>query len=626
MRNAIFGLLMCIGNTLLGQVIVDRNMEWELMHVFDPKSVSNNWIVPMDKDMREMPKPSGLNDKLTKKLDHQRMLRMQKGLVRHANVGNTRSAEAFTPEQTLGIDNLTGSGTPNDNHVAVGNNGMVVAVLNTVVRMYDSVGNRLLPATVVLDNFATKNAGTNVDTIPAMNRTYDPRVIYCPDEDRFILFFMHGTSDTTSFIVVGFSSSNNPTDPWYVYKVPGSPTMDKAWSDYPIVSQTSEDVFFTVNLLLNGTSWEEGFTEAVIWQLNKSDGFAGRKIGSNLFRNIKFEGVSIWSICPIQNGPHPGGTDNYFMSVRPYSERNDTVFLHRITNTQRSGKAEYELQVLRSDKPYGYPPSALQRDTSFKLRTNDVRVLSGLRVGNQIQYLQNCINFNTFQAHVAHSTIYNLGTSAFVRSKMITDDSLDFGYPAIAGVGKTDADPSSIITMVYTGPYHYAGTGVIFSDRYGEYSNFQKVKTGTSLINYSFIPKNEQRWGDYEGIQRKYNEPDVFYLIGSYGGNGNRMMSWVSKVKVTDGVWQTPVEVIKVFPVPAQLYMDLEWQTTEEGEYTFDMFGMDGKKAGESVKLQVKAGTHLYRLNTENFAPGVYVMHVNNSDKKRIFTQTIEIN
>ncbi len=65
--------------------------------------------------------------------------------------------------------------------------------------------------------------------------------------------------------------------------IPGKPINDTVWSDYPIVSQTKEDLFFTVNLLANGSSWEEGFREAVIWQIRKSDGYSGDSLHKNFF-------------------------------------------------------------------------------------------------------------------------------------------------------------------------------------------------------------------------------------------------------------------------------------------------------------------------------------------------------
>jgi len=465
--------------------------------------------------------------------------------------------------------------------------------------------------------------------------------MYDPYKDRYIVVFMHGTTNKNSFIIVGFSTTNDPAKPWNVYKIPGTPIQDTVWSDYPIVSQTKEDMFFTVNLLHNGSSWEEGFVEAVIWQLNKEDGFKGDTMHKNFFHNIKYNGVSIWSICAIQNGPMPDGVDNYFMSVRPYTKENDTIFVHRITNTQRSGQANYELGVLKSPLKYGFPSSALQPDTAFRLRTNDARVLSGVRIGTQIHYFQNCLNFKTMQAHIMHGSIYNLTLTngatrmglfiwneggAVTKAHLFSNDSLDFGYPAVAAAGEAPSsqlsaqDPSMIVTSVYSGAKHFPGTGAFFINRYGEYSDYQILKKGQSIINYTFIKPKEQRWGDYEGIQAKFNEKGIYYLVGSWG-KGNNMNAYVARVKIKDTVANNPISTMRVFPVPTTENLNIEFQVNTEATINGQVFNLNGQSVGiesglsenngatedrSRFTLTIEPGTHRYALHTHGLAKGVY--------------------
>ena len=177
------------------------------------------------------------------------MMHMQRSVNRHGNFTSSPTNKSeIKPSVTKGFSNLTGGGAPNDNHVAVGNDGKVIAVLNTVIRVYDSSGKQI--QVWGLNNFTSGPGGNiNIDTFSTLTRTYDPRVLYCPDEDRYIVLFMHGTADSSSFIVTGFSSTSDPTDPWYVYKVPGKAVNEKIWSDYPIVSHNKEDLFLTLNLL-----------------------------------------------------------------------------------------------------------------------------------------------------------------------------------------------------------------------------------------------------------------------------------------------------------------------------------------------------------------------------------------
>ena len=635
-------LLPCLSAQTGASVDIIRNHKTALSHVFDPATATDAFLIPIDQT-GEMPMPTGINETLRKQVDAARSVKIKQKNLENRGIINDKPTPGNTtpPLSERGTDIPPGAGTPNDNHIAVGNDGKIVSVMNTVIRVHNDTGKVIKAFT--LENFAL-NPNIKKESIPTLNRTYDPRVVYDPYTDRYIVLYMHGTTDKSSFIVVGFSSSNDPTKPWYVYKVPGTPIQDSVWSDYPIVSQTKEDLFFTVNLLHNGSSWEEGFVEAVIWQLNKDDGYKGDTLNKNFFHNIKYDGVSIWSICAIQNGPMPNGIDNYFLSVRPYAKENDTVFVHRITNTLRSGQANYELGVLKSPIKYGFPSSALVPDTAFRLRTNDARVLSGVRMGSQLHYFQNCMNFNTLQAHIMHGSIYNLtlpsGASpnnnrtrwneggASIKAHLYTNDSLDFGYPAVAAAGfepmdeRDPIDPSMLVTSVYAGPKHYPGTGAFFINRYNEHSDYQILKKGQSVINYTYIKPAEQRWGDYEGIQAKFNEKGVFYLVGSWGKT-NSMFAYVARVKLKDTVYDNPIAQVRVFPVPTTENVQIEIQNDEFASITGQIYTVDGKlisakspssnqtlaiPGNQSFNLSLEPGTHRYALHTLGLPKGVYFL------------------
>lgn len=651
-------LFPCIQAQTGPSVDIIRNHKTVLSHIFDPSTSTDAFLLPIDK-AGEMPMPTGINEMLRKQVDAARTARLNQKNLENRGIINDKATpgDAITTLSQRGTDVPPGAGTPNDNHIAVGNDGKIVSVMNTVIRVHNDTGKVIKAFT--LENFAL-NPNIKKDPIPTLNRTYDPRVVYDPYTDRYIVLYMHGTTDKTSFIVVGFSSSNDPTKPWYVYKVPGTPIQDSVWSDYPIVSQTKEDLFFTVNLLHNGSSWEEGFVEAVIWQLNKDDGYRGDTLNKNFFHNIKYDGVSIWSICAIQNGPMPGGVDNYFLSVRPYAQQNDTVFVHRITNTLRSGQANYELGVFKSPIKYGFPASALVPDTAFRLRTNDARVLSGVRMGSQLHYFQNCMNFNTMQAHIMHGSIYNLTLpsgkmapfstpnktgkvgmhatapkkwnegGASLKAHLYTNDSLDFGYPAVAAAGmepnseSDPLDPSMLVTSVFSGRKHFPGTGAFYINRYGEHSNYQILKKGQSIINYTFIKPAEQRWGDYEGIQAKFNEKGVFYLVGSWGKT-NSMFAYVARVKLKDTVYDNPIAEVRVFPVPTTENLQVEIQNGSVASIKGQIYSMDGKlisakspsanqtlaiPGDESFSLSLEPGTHRYALHTLGLPKGVYILRL----------------
>lgn len=621
--SLILGLFLCGSNLASAQntpFSYQKSTEivTPVYQIFDPMLVTDNWIHIQEP---AMPLPGGMKESMRKKVDAERARKNR--INRRGNyTSDPTNPQSIAPVMIKGYDGASGGGTPNDNHIAVGNDGKFINVLNTVIRVHDDTGKIIRSWS--LENFIYPQ-NKKIDPIPVLTRVYDPRVLYDPYTDRYIVLYMHGTTDQTSFIVVGFSSSSNPVDPWYVYKIPGKPTKDSVWSDYPIVTHNREDMFFTVNLIGNNATWEEGFTEAVIWQLRKEDGFAGDSLHKNVYTGIKHQGKSLRSICAVQNSPMPDGTDNYFVTVRPIDQKNDTVFLLRVTNTQKSGLANLEMQLMKSDLPYGFPPSALQPDTSYKLRTNDARALSAIRMGNTVQYMQNSINFETYQAHLTYNTIFNIHSNPFIKASMLTDDSLDMGYPAIVSAGSDENDPSSVVAFVYSSPWHFPGTAVVYKNRYGELSSIQNIKSGKSLIYYSFIPKGEQRWGDYSGMQAKFNEPGVFYLVGSYGDQMT-MKPYCARIKLTDAKLNSPVADVKIFPIPSISDIRAEIKTTVEGEFSFRLVNMNGQIVKEKKSVYLHAGTHLLTVADNTLSNGVYELRVMDPSGKIIHTQKIIAN
>lgn len=602
MRYRFLLLLLLCGLSELaaqGSFRVARNLQAPRAHVFEPLKHEEPRLEQLQ---QEMPKPGGLMPGLTA---YQNARREAMGRSRSNNKAEPTPQEQLLPNMERGFEGLSGSGTPNDNHVAVNNEGVVMSVLNTNIRVFNDTGKLL--KTWGLASFA-RNPNLNPEgTLPMLDRPFDPRVLFDQEANRWIVVFMNGTLHSNSATIVGFSTSSDPLQPWNVYRLSGNPLNDTTWSDYPIVALGSGDLFITLNQLKNNKGWQDGFVQSIIWQVNKSDGFEGRSLQKNLWHSLKFQGKSIWSICPAQGGLklYP---DMYFLSVRPADTLNDSLFIHKISGTQASGNAAYSLKVIRADKTYGYPPSALQPQ-GYKLACNDARVLHAVQTGKVIHYAQNSIHPQSLQPCIYHGALYDLDGTPEAKAQYITTDSLDFAYPAIAAAGTAEDDPSVLITFQHSAAQTFPGTSVVYCNRYREYSNILRIKQGRSIINYSFLPKDQQRWGDYEGIQKKYNEPNTWYLVGSYGNGG--MNAWISRLSLNDPLRQTiEIKEFRVFPNPADDAVKIELSINASGVYRAVLVNMKGQEQILDTRFVLDAGTHLVKLNTANISSGVYYLRI----------------
>ncbi|HEX2900841.1 MAG TPA: hypothetical protein VHS96_14055, partial [Bacteroidia bacterium] len=162
---------------------------------------------------------------------------------------NAQKVDSTAPSPWMGDNFATNhviNGVPNDNDMAISNGGKIVSVINSNIYMHDEYGATLM-ANVSLDAWS---AALNLN-----GDKFDPRALYDPIHDRFIIACLNGFLNTTSYVVVGFSQTNDPTGTWNLYALPGDPNLDTLWTDYPIMALTEHELFLTGNLLYNNQPW-----------------------------------------------------------------------------------------------------------------------------------------------------------------------------------------------------------------------------------------------------------------------------------------------------------------------------------------------------------------------------------
>ncbi len=504
--------------------------------------------------------------------------------------------------------NIT-QGTPNDNDIAISDSGMIVSVVNQNLFMYNQQGALLKAPTL---SFFSKPLGT-------LNRTYDPRIIYDPLKDRFIAVFLQGTTSADTRIITAFSKTNDPTKEWNLYVIPGNTFGDSSWSDYPIISLSKDELFITVNRLKDNTGWKDGFIESLIWQVEKNKGYNAEPLVQRQYKDIRLNGKAIWSVCPVKGGISLHAQKMYFLSVRPSDLQNDTVFLHEISNTIASGGAEFKTSILKTDKAYGLQPNAIQPNGK-KLQTNDARVLSAMMENEMIHYVANCIDTINFSPGVYYGRIRNFmyeGNTPVITGKIIGYDTLDIGYPSISYVGGGVSDHSAMITFSHVSPNHFPGTSVVFVDRDGNISAPVFVKTGQS--NIALLGDSVDRWGDYTGNQRKYNELGICWINGSYGKqNGN--FTWIAKIKSNDlklsqSEIKNQVSNFIISPNPVVEIAKVTFELKENCIITFNLFDASGKLVSTLMRDKVKAGINEFSFRTDDLKVGIYYLKLSANDK-----------
>lgn len=573
-----------------------------LHNVFDPQNIQ---LLPSQiyRINESYPFPKGIDEKVKAFATEKRENLKHNKLP---SLGTKRNG--IQPTVSEGFEGAISAGIPNDNNMAINNDSFVVSVINSSIRVYTSSG--VFKKNWNLTFFPRSSENTQPGNgVSILDRSYDPKIVFDPVNNRFIIVYLEGSESTDTRIIVAFSKTSQPLDGWNVYQIEGNPIGGKLWTDYPMIAINNEDLFITVNILKDNTDWRDGFTQSIIWQLPMNRGYQGDTLLFNLWSNLKHDNKSIWSICPVQESFHPASKGLYFLSVRPGNVQNDTIFLHHISDNYYSNKAKYSYKILKTDKQYGLPPFAPQKTLGYRLQTNDARVLGAFYNNNKIQFVQTSNNPINGRSSVFHSIIqYPERDSRSVTSRFISYDSLDIAYPTIVSAGNQVYGQQALITFSHSGETVFPGTSVVYFDNEGQYSNLVMSKKGEGLIN-SFLADTIERWGDYTSIQRKYNTNNEFWLAGSFGRSNNSAGTWVSKITINDPLVSVKenngVNTSFAFPNPVSDEITIPFKTTQDGVISLKILDALGKEVLLIENYQ-KQGNQQAIIDVKDFKSGLY--------------------
>ena len=522
---------------------------------------------------------------------------------------NYNKAQAITaPYVGLNfLGNPYNNSTPCDNDVAISNGGKLISVINSSVWMKDVVADTLI-------NYMSLNSFF----LPLGNLQgkFDPKVLYDPNSDKFILVCLAGFTDSTSSILVGFSQTNNPGGTWNVYELPGNPLNNTLWTDYPMISVSNNELFITVNLLYNNMPWQTGFNETVIWQVNKNSGYNGyQTLVGGFYNNIQFGGRNIRNLCPVKGGSTPYGPNQYFVSNRNLDPQNDTIFLVNLTDTFNSPNAMIVANAYKSSLKYTLPPTARQSN-NYKFETNDQRILGAFFENNKIQFVQNSLNTGTGFAAIYHGIISNVAGAPTVSASILSDPLLDLGYANISYAGNAANDNTSIITFDHSSPTVFAGTSAAISDGTGMFSPISTIANG---LNYVIVINGfNQRWGDYSGSQRKYDQPGVVWMSGEYGTNVKKNAAWVAQVSVQELVSNKTITSkeaeVNFYPNPTTDIINVNFTLNEQDALKFEVYDMQGKLINTLLYTHVKKGENMFSFSTQPLSSGSYLLKISSSN------------
>jgi len=504
-----------------------------------------------------------------------------------------------TIERSLKGNNGTG-GRPLDNAFAVNNEGQLVMLVNSSIEIKTNAG--VLQLGTTLEDFAERLGSSAF--------MFDPKINFDPIANRYIMTWLGGNNPSSSIIVFAFSETNDAMGDWNVYGFTGNPNNNGTWSDYPMITYTDEECFLTLNSILDGVPWQDGFTKTIIYQFNKAQGFAGQELDITLWQDVSFDGKFVRNVCPVKPATEVAGDEVFFLSNRNFDITNDSIFLINVSGKQ--DVAELSVDVLLSDVNYGVPPDG-EQEVGF-LATNDARILDAYLLDDRIEFVGNSIDQANGRSSVFHGTIQNATSAPSLTANIISNDTQDYGYPSIAYTGIEPTDLDGIILFSHSAIDRPSGHSAVYFNGLNEYSDPLTLKEGNSFIEM-IADSDVERWGDYSANQRDFINPGMVWTASSFGNSVNRNATWLTQmarpgmsVSTTDVRHQVE---IAAFPNPTQNDLKITFEINDVDNLLLQVVDIHGRIIkvihDDTPKRQ---GVLEFSMSTAPLSQGIYFLQI----------------
>ena len=504
-------------------------------------------------------------------------------------------------------------GIPNDNAMAISKDGILCAAVNSTFWAMDiHSGELIMPGPIGITSLRQMAGGNSFENY------YDPKLTYDPIQDRFILVFLKDNDAANSRIIVCFSSTNNPADPWHVYRLTGNPLNNNRWTDFPAISLSKNGLVITANLIIPGVSWQVGFDGSVIWHLDKYSGYSGGDINATVYTQISHQGKFTRNLHAVR-GYNNIADKLYFLSNRNFDLKNDTIFL--IELQENPNDTTINTTALVSNIPYGVPPNGKQEDTdtsdaSKGLQTNDGRVLGAIQKDDWIQFVSTTAHGNNDNAGIYHGFISNASShNAKIRGRIVHHPERDYGYPNIAWTGIHTSQIQCLIGFNYTSTAGHPGVGAVQLGNDTTFSEPIDLKSGTTYVDRH--SDSYERWGDYFAIQNMYDsegrlKPSEVWMSGFYGDGPQQNRTYIAQVFSQDTLVTLHPNGGLLYPNPIVDGRLLTVQFNLETEQTIraELYNSKGQFVQHLTGRKLPVGPAELLIDMNGLAQGAYIVRL----------------
>ena len=225
---------------------------------------------------------------------------MESGVIEGFDLNGPPADWGYAPEpdspSSFAVDNpnvgvevqvtYTNSLSPPDGGSATNGAGQTFTASNTWVEIFNASGAVLY----------SESPETFFSDLSPTAMVYDPRVLYDPSANRFIVVYLHGTTSNLTELYIAVSQTSNPAGSWWFYKRPANDGDANLWFDYPQVAYSDGTLTISGNMFLNGGGSSQ---EVKVYMMDLDAMYAGADAGTVYFDDVEIdEGVDAFSVHP----------------------------------------------------------------------------------------------------------------------------------------------------------------------------------------------------------------------------------------------------------------------------------------------------------------------------------------
>jgi len=439
----------------------------------------------------------------------------------------------------------------------------LMSVHNNNVKIQDKTG--VLSTPIV-------SLATFWSTLPGIGSTYDPKIVYDPYNDRWIMVTLSDPDLMTSSILVAISNTNDPTGVWTEYKyVMGVNIQGKnCWADYPCIGFNKNWVGISVNMF---TIAGGVFQESRILVISYPDLLATLPAPTNTL----FSGIGDFTVQPCITY---SATEEKLYA--PNSIWGAAAYrLNTITGT--SNAPVYNMGVTKMHTVLSnwvgnlgeiLPQIKQPEDNTVEfIDADDDRINNAVFRNDSIYYSQTVGLPAGNLTHTAVQWVVLDKLANYTQGGRIEDPNATntnglpwYAYPSINVNGFGDI----LLGFSQFSSTQAAASGYCLKDRTDALSTMRDpriFKPGISFYWKTFSG-SRNRWGDFSFVQPDPSDDYSFWTIQEYADtkvgvvNGSgRWGTWWAKVQPVSGL---PVELTSFISNVSGRQVNLRWETKTE--------------------------------------------------------------